>query len=497
MAFSLSGNSYKTILAAGLLIIACALAGVLIFMDKKNTEPISKNFEELATASGLKALFYRDDRLPYINYSMWFPKAGADYDFPNRSGLAFLTAELLPQGAGGMSAEEIQERLNYYGTSLETSTQRQWTEISLSGLSWHAGDLWELFAKIISKANMDSKELDLLRKNYLEKRLHNLDEPEFAAWEAWRRNAFSGHGSVGEPEEGTSDSLSKISLEEVKRFYSNRYEGGAPYLIVAGQFSEGLKRRALAFLEENFKGPAEKKPEPLQIKEEASFAFLSKKNQVQSQIIMGCPLFPFPSENPRDFVAMSLANAILGGGLSFESRLMKKLREEMGLTYGVSSHLALGASYGLFAVSGATKTKTTGDFLEAASEILREFWEKGIAPEELATAKTYMKSRHMKKTETPEGQLDRFFHYVYYLGADASFLENYIEIVESVSLEEANAAVKKIIRPEKLQTLVYGHPSIKPQLEALQEKGFPAVQERAFEDYFSGLNSSGFDSSGK
>ena len=441
--------------------------------------------EEASTASGLKAAFFQDDRLPYISFTLWFPRAGADYDPPERSGLASLTAELLSQGAGGLSSEEIQEKLNYYGTALYTGARRQWTEISLSGLSWHARELWELFAKIASAPLLDSKELELLRKNYLESRLHNLDEPEFAAWEAWRRGAFSGHGPAGEPLEGTAASLKKISLEEARRFYSMRYKNGAPYLVVTGQLDKDLKRRALAFLEANFKGPAKKRPEPLAVQSAPSLSLLSKAGQVQAQIIMGYPLFPFPSENPEDFAALSLANAILGGGLSFEARLMKKLREEMGLTYGVYSSLSLGAAYGIFTISGATKTETAGAFLKAALEILKEYRENGASPRELKTAKTYLKSRHLKRTETPEGRADQYLHYVYYLGAPPSFLENYIKTVESVSLERLNRAIKRLVQPEKLQTLVYGSPSVRPQLKALQKEGFPEARERAFSDYFS------------
>ncbi len=490
----------KTALRLFALLLAAAAAGILIYQSgitgrakMSGQSFFLKGLEEISTASGLKAVFAHDKRLPYISFSLYFPRAGADYDFPDRSGLAFLTAELLAQGAGRLSSEEIQEQLNYYGTALGTYPQRQWTEISLSGLSWHAEELWDLFEKIISQPNMDAGELELLRANALKDRLHSLDDPDFAAWEAWRRRVFNGYGSAAEPLEGTSASLKNISMEDIRRFHNDRYNNGAPVLAVAGQFDKSLKRRALSFLEEGFKGPNAKKPAPLALNPEPAFVFLSKADQVQSQVIAGWPLFPFPSENPEELQAMNLANVILGGGELMETRLMKKLREEMGLTYGVYSSLSLGPAYGMFTASGATKASSTGAFLEAALKVLMEYREKGASPRELAMAKASLKSRYLKQTETPEGRLEKFIRYAHYLGAEPSFLENYIKTLESVSLEDINRAVKKIIRlksPLKeaggLQILIYGNPKVKPQLEAVQKKlGLPEVRETGFKEYFS------------
>ena len=443
----------------------------------------SKPYKEVVTKSGLRVLFLEDKNLPYIQFSLWFLKMGADYDGKNKSGLSMVTASLLEQGAGGLSSEVIQENIDYLGAKFRADTGRQYSKLSISGLSWQAKDLWEIFLKIATEAHLDGEEFKLLKQQFIENRISQLDEPEFVASEVWRRSLFGDGNSISEPEEGTLSSLKNISLEDVKSFFQNHYLSSRPILTVVGQFTPELKREIIAsFDESQFDKRKDVPAFVLPSKKNSFFKLLKKKGQVQSQIRMGFQSMVFPKDNPRLFVILNLAEIVLGGG-SLSSRLMLKLREEMGLTYGVSSQITLGSAYGFFLLAANTKTATTGLFINESLKILKKFHKTGITEEELKKAKLMLKSRYLQAIAIPERLLAKMVYYHYYLGVKDSFVDDYVSIIDKISLSELNEAIKKHLTPDNMNVLVYGDPSVKEQL--LDIKGLSPLEEISFEEYFS------------
>ena len=437
------------------------------------------DFQEFKTNSGLKILFLRDNSLPFIQYRIFFPKAGADYDFTAKGGLATLTAYLMDQGAGGLNSEALQEELNQLGTELEIRVSRQTASLALSGLSWHGEKLWDIFQKILIEPHFKPEEMDLLRKQFLEQRLKELDRPSFVADSLIRQRLFK--GAVGQSEGGTLISLSKISLEDIKSFYKQQYIKGEPVLMVSGQYEKELKKQIISFFNQNFSFQNQKF-EPVAVPElQSDFKLITNDELVQAEIRMAYSLNSFPVDQPKDFLAFKLANAVLGSG-SMSNRLFVGLREERGLTYAVWSSVGLGKLYGVFALSGSTKTASVKEFLEQSLAILKKFKAEGISLEELNQAKQNIKSRHLKSMETPESRLNQFVYYIYYLGLDSYFWNNYLNIVDGLSLDEVNTLIKKFVLSKPLQVLVYGHSSLKSQLEGLED--FAPLQVVSVKDFF-------------
>ena len=442
----------------------------------------SKPYKEVVTKSGLKVLFLKDKDLPYIQFKLWFLKMGADYDEKNKSGLSMMTTSLLEQGAGGLSSEVIQENMDYLGARFWTYTGRQYSQLSISGLSWQAKDLWEIFLKIATEAHLEGEEFKLLKKRFIERRFSHLDHSLIVASGVWRQSLFGAGNSIAEPEEGTLSSLKNISLEDVKSFFQNHYLNSQPILTVVGEFTPELKQEIIASFDKQFDKRKESPVFVLPPKQNSFFKLLKKKNQVQSQIRMGFQSMAFPKDNPRLFVTLKLANIVLGDSF-LSSRLVLKLREEMGLTYGVYSQIVLGPSYGVFLLTAMTKTATTGLFINETLKVLKKFQETGLTEEELKKAKTMLKIRYLKSIGTPEELLAEMVYYHYYLGVKDSFLDDYVSIIDKISLSELNEAIKKHLTPDNMNVLVYGHPSVKEQL--LDIKGLSPLEEISFAEYFS------------
>ena len=477
------------------LVFTVILVGVfsLIFF-KENYD-----YKRYETKSGIKIFSTKDESLPFIRYDVRFPRAGSDYSFEDKSGLAALTAYLLDQGAGGLSSEQIQEELNLLGTELDIKLWGQTVQLSLSGLSWHKDKLLDLFKKIVISPHFKEKELEILRQKFLTKRKFSLDRPSFVANAFMRKSLFK--GMLGEPSSGDLLSLSKINLEDIKSFYKSQYKEGNPIFSLIGNFDSSFEKEFYNFVDENFSKKdlalAWQKPEPASQK--AQFQLLTKPALVQAEVHLFYFLFPFPKDDFKSFLSLHLANFILGGhGMS--SRLWDELREKRGLTYGVYSSPNIGKIYGFFDISGATKNSSVKELIEQILLNLKRIKKEGVSLEELNQAKNRFRVNHLKSIETPENNLSRVIYYTEYLGLSPKTWNRYLEILGGISLEEVNGVFDKFVLSDKsdrlkdftnpnqdndkayLNVLVYGDPSLQSQLEGIED--LPPVEVLSFEDYF-------------
>ena len=183
---------------------------------------------------------------------------------------------------------------------------------------------------------------------------------------------------------------------------------------VVGDFNKELKKDMRDFVSQSFSSSQTAREELFEnpfgdlslTNKTPQVTLISHPDLVQAELRLGYHLFPFPIKSPREFLAMKLANVVLGGG-SMVSRMFFELREKQGLTYGSYTSLNLGKLYGFFDFYGATQTETLKLFLEQALLQLEKIQEGGVTPEELKTAKQILKISYLKHIETPESQLNR------------------------------------------------------------------------------------------
>lgn len=438
------------------------------------------DYKEIVVPSGLKILFVNDSSLPYIAFNLTVMRSGSDYDYPNKQGLAQITGEFLDQGAGGLNAQQIQEKLNYYGTIFTVGIGRQSSEFSLTGLSWHSKELWDLFTKITTEPHFDSQEFQLFKKRKLVQRIRALDRPSSMAFEAFRKSIFS-ETSIGHPKGGNKTSLKNINLEDVKEFFHNQYQPQYSVLTVVGQLNKEIEAEILSFYQNQEVSQKEIPRTSFKDTNQSSFSLVTREDQVQSQVIIGFPISPFPSQNPSEFLAINLVNDILGGG-GFESRLMDTLREKMGLTYSVFSHFSFGSSYGMFFIKGDTRTNATAQFLSEALRIYKEIRQGDIDKNKFDTFKLKEKSSYLLSIETPRNRLGKFVYYTHQLGADPQFTPNYLSYLDKVTLEDAKQAIDTYLKGRNLHIVVYGHPDAEKILS--QVEGLPPLKVIPFEEYF-------------
>ena len=481
-------QSIRMFLWSFVAVLACVFVTykVVILLNRKKAF-VFVNYEKQSLPGGWQLLFFEDKSLPYIQYNLFLPYGGSAFSPVSKSGLAKFTLSLLDQGAGDWTSEEIQEKLNYYGTELDVRTGRENAQLILSGLSFHAEALWELFHAVITKPHFLQVEIDNLKEKFVQGRLQALDDKGHTAYEVWLRALFSGE-SVSLPVTGTIPSIQNLSIKDIRDFYKAQIMDASKILAVTGNFDDSLKQKILSSLSSSADTSTEIENKKQHLSSNfkdslavtSSFHFVTKSNLSQSEVLVGFPMKPFPKEQFREYLAFTLGNAAFGGN-TLSSRLMTELRGEKGLTYGVYSMRAAKREYGFFMVDGNSRTETTAVFLEGILSLLKDVKENGITEEEFKKAKTKKKSDFLSQIETMESRSSNYLYYQYGLNVDRGFLDNYLSAIDKITLEEVNQALKNSIHWDRLHILVYGHPDIKEALNKVRS----ITQTVSFEDYFS------------
>ncbi len=94
-----------------------------------------------------------------------------------------------------------------------------------------------------------------------------------------------------------------------------------------------------------------------------------------------------PRHHP-DFFPLRLVNYILGEG-GFSSRLMARIRSDLGYTYGIRSRFHFRRAPGPFNISTFTPAEHTAAVVKEITGVVRDVRDHGVTAQELADAQSY------------------------------------------------------------------------------------------------------------
>ena len=180
------------------------------------------------------------------------------------------------------------------------------------------------------------------------------------------------------------------------------------------------------------------------------------------------------ASNP-DFLRLRIANTILGRG--FVSRLMDHVRDNLGLTYSISSDFDARLDKGPFSITTFTKNQTTGKIIQEILTILETFHKEGVTKKEVSLAKKYLLGIFPQAIDTPERLAFNLLILRLY-GVSDNYLRTYQSKISKITTRQVNAAIKKHLDPYNLKILIYANSKVLPQI-----RSFGIVEVRNHTDF--------------
>ena len=382
--------------------------------------------------------------------------AGASLDPNGKEGLAALVAASIVEGTVNHTGIELSEKFEQLGTSLESSADWDSAFFKLTVLSDKLGDALALLGEVMLSPAFPEREVDRLKSERLAEILQLQTEPRGLADEKFAEFLYAEGTRYGKPDEGTADSVTAITRDDVVAFYRENYSSSATTMIIAGD-SDSTQIHTL--VGDTFGGVESRlqKQQPTAVKarwKTRSIHIVDKSEAPQSELRVGHIGLSRPHP---DFFPVLVMNAVLGG--LFGSRINLNLREVHAYTYGASSYYDWRRSPGPFVVSTAVKSDVTA---AALLEILKEIdriRSETISETELSLATDYLEGVFPIRYETTSAIASALATLVIY-GLPADYYDNYRNNIHRVSVGDVLSAAQNHIHPEQLQTVVVGDAAV-------------------------------------
>lgn len=410
-------------------------------------------------SNGMKIYFVKDDTLPLVSLIGLF-RVGMRDETAEMSGLNSITSSLLDQGTKNYTTVQLADAFNALGTEFSVGPGLDGTFASASTVSTEADALLALYTDVLFNPLFSEKELAHTKTLYAAAWLKRKDNPSGYASKEFEEFLYAGH-PYGRNSFGTDQTLSKIQRSDIIRQYLTYYRPNRFALGVAGRFDENFEKKVIAAFEKwaprEVKSKVVAPPAPTASLE---FRFIGKPRLEQTQIRMGT--IAVPRKDP-DFLALSVGVEALGGG--FSSRLMQKVRDDLALTYSISAWTEGRREAGTLEITTFTKNETAGKSVEEILKIYDQFVEGGITEAELASAKAQVIGQYPRTIETPASVASTLL-LLDLQEVSLDEINDYPRKIESLSLKQVNAALKKHLKKGALKVLVYGDDKIAaPQMK--------------------------------
>ncbi len=418
-------------------------------------------WETRKLANGLTVFVIEDHRLPMVSCQLEILAGSSAHDL-SRAGLAWLTAQLLRQGTGTRSAQDIARAVDSVGGNLSATANQDTAAISAGFTRSHSLLGMELMADIVLNPAFQQAEIDRLVRRSLSNLQVDYNDPEALLPLVRAREVYGGH-PYANPVEGTPDTLKRLKRDDIVAFHRARYAPANAFLAISGDITPA---EAAARAERYFGGWKTAAPAraalPAPAAAERRVLIIDKPDAVQTQYAITQIALP---RNHPDYLPFLIANQSFGG--NFNSRLNLRLRANEGLTYGASSVLGALREAGSFTAQSYTRTEKTVAAIRIMTDLLKEFREKPVTEAEINEAKAFLTGSFVIGVETA-GQVAQRVLASAVNGLPEDYWATYRDKIQATTIEQVEAAVRRHLTPDKMRVVIVGAASrLAGELEAL------------------------------
>ena len=404
---------------------------------------------------------------PTISFRIMF-NAGTQYDPAGKEGLAYLTAEMLSEGATTTNNYDvILKKLFPLAASFSVSEGR---EISVFTGRVHKDNLkeyYKLFTEQILTPAFKEEDFNRIKEdvlNYLTTTLKYSSDEELG--KATLYSAVYTGTPYAHPDQGTISGIKSITLSDVKEFYRTHYNRNNFILGIGGNFDKALLQKLWEDLKKLPEGTQQVAPEIKEGTVNGQNCVIVEKKAASTAISLGYPISIV--RGSADWYALAVANSWLGEHRNSSSHLYQVIREERGLNYGDYSYIENYPNGGrlqlppvnvprrkhLFEIWIRPVPNENAHFaLRAAVRELKKLVDNGMTKEDFELTRGFLRKYILHYAPTTSKRLgyaldDKFYK------LDKSHLALYKHALEKVTLQSVNRAIKKYLQVDNLMIAI-------------------------------------------
>lgn len=401
--------------------------------------------EEVTTKKGLKFLFVENNSLPKVSLSITFKEAGYAYENEEKQGLSYFTSFVTQEGSGKNDAKKFAKILEDKGIRLNFHTGLENFTVSLDTLSKNLEEGISLLSDAIIRPRVDiegfNRVLEMLkvRINYLEK------DPHFIATQELDKLLFKKH-PYSKSDFGTMDTIKNITRDDILTYIKRNFTKNNMSISVVGSTT---KEEITKLLDKYLSKLPSKRSKVKKIPIKDNFKPAESKHIFMDipQNVIFFAQKGIAYDDPNYYNAVVLINAL--GGMSLNSVLMRELRQNLGITYSISTMILNNKHGNIIAGSLSTDSSNANMAILAIKEVFNKIKKEGIDQQlfkdtKVSVANSYIFS--MFNNNDIIAKLDN----IQANDRDINYINNFSNYINDVELEKVNELAKSLLDTENL-----------------------------------------------
>ena len=394
--------------------------------------------------------------IPLVKITVWW-RGGASQEPEGKAGLAGLFgSQLAVGGTRTRDAAVMEDRLEALAATLSSSCGPTSGSLFLQVQEKDLAEGLDLLMQALTQPAFEKDRLDLAKRS-ARQALERRNDAVTSIAQLQMPYLLFGEGFFA-TERTTAASLDSITREDLAAFHAGLLHPANLAVAVSGKFDRKamvdlLNRTIGAIKAGPAARPSPKVPAP-------GFArtpglYVIDKDAPQAMLQWA---FPGMRRSDPDWYPAMVMNHVLGGG-GFAARLMKKIRSDEGLTYGVRTTLGEGAYWRGDLTGGLqTKNTTVAYALRLALAEMQRLKDEPLSPAELASIKDGLVESFPARWGNRQAIANAFAE-EQITGWPEDWWVDYRERVRAVTAAEVRKMAKKLLAPEKMIALAVGRAS--------------------------------------
>ena len=407
-------------------------------------------------ANGLKIRTVEHQGVPVVTLVMQID-GGLGADPPECEGLASLTADMVDEGTGSLSAIDVSDALARIGGEYDVEVGADVTMFTLTTLARFADRGARLLSNMLTSPSMRDTDFERVRKLRLDRLRQLKDLPPAVAERAFLELLYPSH-PYGHLAIGGDASLRALTLDDAVRFHASTFLPWRATLVVAGAMPHdellAVARNAFGKWtgeERLLNVPSAAAHVTADANASACLAIVPRDGAAQSELRIG---HLSARRDTPDYAPLVVMNAILGG--QFVSRINLKLREEKAFTYGARTGFDWRRGLGPFSVQTSVHTAATAESIaDTLQEIAGLRGPRPATPQEMSLAQASLTRGYPRNFETA-GQVARSVAQLALFGLPDTYFAEFVPKVNAVTADDVTRVAQNYLDPSRAIALVVG-----------------------------------------
>lgn len=415
--------------------------------------------------NGLSVIYLKDSELP-VTQGQLIIRGGSLWADQYPIGTTSAMGDVMRTGgAGDLSADALDRELEKLAAGVSSSFSTEFGSVSFSCLTADLERVFKLFADVALHPRFEQDKLNLWKGQTLEGIRRRVEDPMTVASLAFTQLLYgdSAYGKVSR-----SRDISRLSRGDLESLHTELVRPDGAILVVTGSVErvqvEELAKRY--FLNWKPRGKRLPPPPPVNYEPKPGIYFITLPF-AQASVKSGH--LGVPRLTP-DSPAIDLFNEVFGSG-GFGSRLMQKVRTELGLSYGVYGGISPGVVKGTNFIFLQTKAESAGSAINESIGVLDRLRTEAPGASELNEKRDAIANSFVFNFSS-KGEIAGRLAKHELLGYPADYDSSYLSKIAAVTSADVTKVASERWDPSKLVTVVVGNDQAYSSIErAMKEPG--------------------------